>query len=61
MLLLTASKQVNRIITDMAVMDIDFEKGITLKEIAPGVTVDQVERATDSRFIVAEDLKIMEV
>lgn len=58
---LTASKQVNRIITDMAVMDIDFEKGIILREIAPGVTVAQVERATDSRFIIADDLKIMEV
>lgn len=58
---LTASKQVNRIITDMAVMDIDFKEGLILKEIAPGITLEEIEKATDSKFIVAKNLKFMEV
>lgn len=58
---LTAAKQVNTIITDMGVMEIDRDQGIILKEIAPGITVDEIQKATKSNLIISKDLKIMEI
>ncbi|MFT8348985.1 3-oxoacid CoA-transferase subunit B [Clostridium saccharoperbutylacetonicum] len=58
---LTAAKQVNTIITDMGVMDIDREKGIVLKEIAPRVTLEEIQKATKSNLIISKDLKVMEL
>ena len=57
---LTAVKVVDRIITDMAVIDVT-EKGFVLREIAPGLTVDDVQGATGAILTVADDLKTMEV
>ena len=51
---LTGQKCVNRIITDLAVMDIGVD-GLILKELAPGVTVEDVRSATEPSFI--EDLE----
>lgn len=43
------------------VFQVDREKGtLTLTEIAPGVTVEEVESKTDATFEVASDLKSME-
>lgn len=39
--------------------DVDFTKGLTLIEIADGVTVEEVKSKTDAPFAVAEDLKPM--
>lgn len=58
---LTAAKQVNTIITDMGVMDIDREKGIVLKEIAPGVTLEEIQKATKSNLTISKDLKVMKL
>jgi 3-oxoacid CoA-transferase subunit B len=52
---LTGRRCVNRIITDMAVMDVT-EGGLVLRELAPGVTVDDVRAATAAPFAVADDL-----
>ncbi len=52
---LTGLKCVHRIITDMAVMDVT-ENGLVLKELAPGVTVDEVKAATAAEFQIAPDL-----
>ena len=51
---LTGHNVVNRIITDMCVFDVDLEagSGLTLIEIAPGVTVEDVKKATDCEFKV---------
>ncbi len=43
---LTGMRVVDRIITDMAVIDVG-DRGLVLKEIAPGVTVEQVIAATE--------------
>lgn len=57
---LTAVSVVKKIITEMGVMDIT-EKGIVLTEIAPGLTVEDVQAATDAKLIISEHLKVMDV
>jgi len=55
---LTAAGQVNKIITEMGVMEIT-PKGIELKEINPEFTVEQVQAATEATLIVSKELKQM--
>lgn len=56
---LTAEKEVNLIITEMAVIEVT-DKGLLLKEIVSDVTVEDVQAATQARLIIADDLKIIE-
>ncbi|KAF2147251.1 uncharacterized protein K452DRAFT_293709 [Aplosporella prunicola CBS 121167] len=56
---LTGKTCVSRIITDLCVFDVDFVEGLTLIEIADGVTVDEVKAKTEAPFKVADDLKPM--
>ena len=53
---LTASRAVSRIITDMAVFDVDRlgGGGLTLVELAEGVTVDALRKVTGADFEVAQ-------
>jgi acyl CoA:acetate/3-ketoacid CoA transferase len=37
------------------------QDGLILKEIAPGVSVEDVLRATDANLIVSDDLKVIEI
>jgi 3-oxoacid CoA-transferase subunit B len=46
---LTGLRCVQRIITDRAVFDVD-DGGLTLRELAPGETVDELRRLTDAPF-----------
>lgn len=55
---LTAVGVVKMIITEMGVMNIAKE-GIVLTEIAPGLTVEQVQAATDAQLIISKDLREM--
>ena len=55
---LTASHCVNKIITEMCVMEVT-DKGLVMTEINPEFTVDDVKAATACPIIVAEDLKSM--
>ncbi|KAF8860197.1 succinyl-CoA:3-ketoacid-coenzyme A transferase 1 [Acephala macrosclerotiorum] len=56
---LTGQKCVSRIITELAVFDVGHLEGLTLIEVADGVTVDEVKAKTEAPFKVADDLKIM--
>jgi len=47
---LTGVRVVHRIITDMAVLDVT-PRGLLLAEIAPGVTVEQVRKATEAEIL----------
>ncbi len=49
---LTGRACVQRVITDLAVLDVEPE-GLVLRETAPGVTVDEVRAATEPELIVA--------
>lgn len=50
---LTGVGVVNLIISDVGVFTID-ENGVTLTELAPDVTVDEVKERTEAEFLVAE-------
>jgi 3-oxoacid CoA-transferase len=52
---LTAPRCVRTIVTDLAVVDVD-DDGFLLREVAPGVTVDDVRGATAARLRVAPDV-----
>lgn len=56
---LTAKNCVDMIITEMGVMEFRPE-GLTLIEIHPDYTLEDVKAATDADYIVANDLKKME-
>jgi 3-oxoacid CoA-transferase len=41
------------------VFDVDFTEGLTLIEVADGVTVDEVRSKTGAEFKVADEVKPM--
>jgi 3-oxoacid CoA-transferase subunit B len=49
---LTGQKCIQRIITDLAVIDVE-SSGLVLRELAPDVTVDEVRTATEPELTVA--------
>jgi 3-oxoacid CoA-transferase subunit B len=53
---LTGQRCVDRIITDVAVFDVD-ESGLILTEIAPGHTLVEIRERTGAKFRVAPELK----
>ncbi len=57
---LTGVRCVNRIITDYCVLDVTLE-GLRLVELAPGVTVDEVQQLTGPKLIVDGDIRAVQV
>lgn len=56
---LTGRTCVSRIITELGVFDVDFTDGLTLVELAEGVSVEEIVMKTEAPFKVAADLKPM--
>jgi 3-oxoacid CoA-transferase subunit B len=48
----TGLRCIQRIITDLAVIDVEPE-GLVLRELAPGVTVDEVQAKTEPKLTIA--------
>jgi len=57
---LTAPRCVTKLVTDLAYIEIAGGQ-MTLKELAPGVTVEYVQERTQPTLVIAADLKEMEV
>jgi 3-oxoacid CoA-transferase subunit B len=57
---LTGKRVVQRIITDMATIDISPE-GLILRELAPGVTVEEVRAATEPELRIPVEPMVMEI
>jgi 3-oxoacid CoA-transferase subunit B len=55
---LTGARVVNTIVTEMAVIQVT-PTGLVLKEVAPGLTADEVQRATEPTLILSPTLKTM--
>jgi acyl CoA:acetate/3-ketoacid CoA transferase beta subunit len=50
---------VDTIATEMAYIRVTKD-GLLLEEVAPGLTAEDVQRATEARLIVSPRLKVME-
>jgi 3-oxoacid CoA-transferase subunit B len=57
---LTGKKCVNLIVTDLAVIEVTKD-GLLLREVAPGMTADDVQKCTEPKLIVSKDLKTIAV
>jgi len=57
---LTSVRRVNLVVTEMAVIE-PTDEGLVLKEVAPGLTVDEVIASTDARLIVPDAVPSMQV
>jgi 3-oxoacid CoA-transferase subunit B len=55
---LTGVRVVNTIVTEIAVIQVTSD-GLVLEEIAPGITVDDVQRVTEPTLIRSAQLKVM--
>jgi 3-oxoacid CoA-transferase B subunit len=57
---LTGKECVSLIVTDIAVIE-PTKKGLVLREFAPGWTAEEIQRLTEPRLIVADDLRAIEL
>lgn len=56
----TACRKVHKIFTDLAVMDVVSE-GILLREVYPGLSVEDIQSVTEPKLLVDPDLKEIEL
>ena len=58
---LTGRRCVQRIITDLCVFDVLPQgRGLTLTELAPGVSVEEIRAKTEAAFVAADDIRPMD-
>lgn len=57
---LTGLQCVHHIVTDHAYIDVTSD-GLVLRELAPGVTVEQVQKLTEPKLIIAPDVREMKI
>jgi len=57
---ITARRCVSLIVTDMAVIEVT-PAGLVLKELAPGLTPEDVQAVTEPQLIIADDVKEVEL
>ena len=57
---LTAMEVVDLIVTELAVIEVTPD-GLVLREVAPGVTFEDVQKVTEAKLRVAEDLKTISI
>jgi acetate CoA/acetoacetate CoA-transferase beta subunit len=57
---LTSVRRVDLVVTELAVLN-PTEEGLVLKEVAPGVSVQQVIAATEANLIIPENVAIMAI
>lgn len=58
---ITGINCVNKIVTDLAVMEVLPEGGFHLLERAPGVTVEEIKEATDGALLIKGDIPEMKI
>ncbi len=58
---ITGVKCVNKIVTDLAVLDIMPEGGFRLMERAPGVEVDEIREKTEGKLIIPKEVPEMKL
>jgi acyl CoA:acetate/3-ketoacid CoA transferase beta subunit len=58
---ITAKECVDLIVTDLAVIEVRPQKGLWLKEVAPGWTPQEIQELTEAKLVVAKDLKEIEL
>ena len=56
---LTACEEVDIIVTELGFMEVTPE-GIVLREMAPGVTVEEIKAKTEAELIIPDNLTVME-
>lgn len=57
---LTGVKCVKKIVTDLAVLEVDPERGFILLERAPGITVEEIQSKTAGRLVVEGEVPEMQ-
>jgi 3-oxoacid CoA-transferase subunit B len=58
---LTGVQCVKKIVTDLAVLEVDPERGFVLLERAPGVTIDEIQSKTAGRLVVDGNVPEMQL
>jgi len=57
---LTGTQVVDTIVTELCLIEVT-DRGLVLKEIRPGITIDDVQRLTEPTLIVEGNVKTMEI
>jgi 3-oxoacid CoA-transferase subunit B len=57
---LTGQRVIHRIITDMGTIDVG-PGGLILRELAPGVTIEEIQAATEPKLQIPVEPMVMEI